>query len=243
MIVQNNSNRVILAIAGILIVVVCALLFTAGGSFGGGGSGARSSVSPSLSSPASTAPNASTTATSEGENWDRGPTTADELKAELSRLDETVTGSNPRSAETSTAVPSAAQAYESLSQRGFGTIELQADYDIDGSYQDLHGVDASSGDRYPSYLASYVSSNNVLWLIYVNEGKWYARPLLDQSGAFSVAAILTEDDHLVQYDGGANQFSDFSFENMASQGIHVVKVASVDAATLDSYTRTAIEAL
>jgi len=159
--------------------------------------------------------------------------TVDELR-ELINADAPPAGGNARSAATSPGVASAAQTYADLEDRGFAGIELCSDFDIEGNYTGMKSLDRASGAKRPSYTAYYTSERGVLWIVYVNDGCYAARPLGGEGGPLAKTIVLSENDYVTQYDGDRNEYSDFELDSL-SEAVGL-KVQRLDKSTLDTYS-------
>lgn len=151
-------------------------------------------------------------------------------------------GENARDAQSSAEVPTVAQVYEEADARGFGGAEVQASFDVTGNYHDPATLDAASEEAWASYSFPYTSAQGVYWLIYVNDGNYLAVPISHGSEVLSRQLIFTEQDHITQYDGIKNEYSDFALDEL-TDGIVGIRVDSLDAATLDTYTFEQLEAM
>ena len=238
---QSNANRIVALVGAGLFAAVVALVVGSGGS-GGGGGGAPAATTPATDTQTQQEADVQTTGDSGGSSVEKDMS-LDEFEALLDAYDAGgETGQDARDAASSPDVPATNVVYQQVAERGFGDVEVQADFALDGSYADLHALDAASTERYPSYAITYVSSQDVLWAVYVNEGCYLAVPIGTVGGeAFARQIILTETDVITQYDGSKNQFSDFAITDIADATC--VKVDRIDRATLDSYAPAQLEAL
>jgi len=238
---ENNANKIILAVGALMVVVLLGLVLSSGlNGGGGGGSSTPPAATPQDNSqqqqqqqPEQT-PEA-TTSSSTGDDM-----TIDELEALIDQSAATK-GENIRDAATSPSVPTASTVYQEVTQRGFENPAVEADFDINGTYSESHVLDANSSEKYPSYTMLYQSTQGVLWVLYVNDGAYIAVPVGSAAGSFSKEIILVESDVVVQYDGINNEFSDRSVSSFTNAA--VVRVTSVDKATLDSYSVAQLEAM
>lgn len=183
----------------------------------------------------STSVEASSTAAQEG----AGETDTSEVDLTTSTAP---VGENARDAQSSQEVPTASQVYEEADTRGFGDAEVQASFDVTGSYHDPATLDETSQETWASYSFPYTSAQGVYWLIYVNDGNYLAVPVSHGSEVLSHQLIFTEQDHITQYDGIKNEYSDFALDEL-TDGIVGIRVDSLDAATLDTYTFEQLEAM
>lgn len=237
---ENNANKIIVAVGALMVVVLLGLVLTSGlNGGGGGGSSTPPAATPQDNSqqqqqqPEQT-PEA-TTPSSTGDDM-----TIDELEALIDQSTATK-GENVRNAASSPSVPTASTVYQEVTRRGFENPEVEADFDINGTYSESHVLDANSSEKYPSYTMLYQSTQGVLWVLYVNDGAYIAVPVGSAAGSFSKEIILVESDVVVQYDGINNEFSDRSVSSFTNAA--VVRVTSVDKATLDSYSAAQLEAM
>lgn len=233
----NNANKIVAVVAAVLVVAVIAMVMGSVGNVGGGGG------------PVAPAPS-STNATQQGSeslpangSEDTGDMTLDEFEALLDAYDaQQPVGENARDAATSPDVPSVSTVYQEVEQRGFDEAEVQADFDINGTYHDPETVDEASGEKYPSYSMYYTSTQNVIWIVFVNDGNYIAVALGEDGGeTFQKEIILTESSTITQYDGTRNQFSEFDISQI--DDAVCIQVARIDKDTLDSYSPTQLEAM
>lgn len=151
-------------------------------------------------------------------------------------------GDNARDAQTATETPTAAQVYEETTIRGFDDAKVQASFDLEGNYHDLATLDEASDSVWPSYNFEHVSPHGILWMVYINDGMYIAVPLSHNGEALSHQLIFTEHDYVTQYDGLKNEYSDFAFDELPDD-VTGIRVDSLNAATLDSYTFEQLEAM
>ena len=239
---NGNSNKIVVIVAVFLVVVMLTLLIGAGSCSGSGGGaavvdapdgGGASSGDASISSTA-------TTSDAQGFSPSNGyeDTTVDELRAMIND-DHAPVGSNARDAATSSSAISAAEAFGSLDERGFGDVEVSADFDVNGTYIETRAVDGASDDRYPSYQAYYASEQGVAWLVYINDGNYIATPLGSEKSALPNRIVLSESDYVTQYDGDRNEYSEFALDSLPNAVGK--RVARIDKPTLDSYSISDLE--
>ena len=263
---NGNSNKILLGVAALLTVVLVVLFISSGTSGGGGGGGSAPAPQQTQDQTAQTqqgdqttqtdqtqqpggatqqAPEQTTAPSSTGATQDYDPSaekqmTLEELEQELDNYQAPV-GDNPRDAASSQAVPTVAQAHQTASDRGFGSLDIMVDFALDGTYTDPHVVDASSADKYPAYYMIYPSPSGVYWTIYVNDGNYLATPLGTQTQQLTKEIVLSERSVITQYDGSRNQFSDFPISSLTD--VVGVQVPRIDAQTLDSYTIQSLAAM
>ena len=262
---NGNSNKILFGVAALLTVVLVVLFISSGTSGGGGGGGSAPAPQQTQDQTAQTQQGDQTTQTDQtqqpGDATQQAPeqTTApsrtgtqdydpsaekqmtlEELEQELDNYQAPV-GDNPRDAASSQAVPTVAQAHQTASDRGFGSLDIMVDFALDGTYTDPHVVDASSADKYPAYYMIYPSPSGVYWTIYVNDGNYLATPLGTQTQQLTKEIVLSERSVITQYDGSRNQFSDFPISSLTD--VVGVQVPRIDAQTLDSYTIQSLAAM
>lgn len=231
---QGTTKRIIIAVCAAVLAV--AVLFVGITGARGGGS----SQVPASSSPAENGEKG-TDATQTEEAAAQEP--ASNESAQSSPPSTAPVGENERNAQASEDVTTTAEVYENANTRGFDGARIEADFDLNGTYHDLVVLDEESASKYPSYSFSYVSAENILWRVVVNDGKYVAVPLQYNGEAFTKQIVFSENDYVTQYDGLKNEYSDFSLDVLAQQGIVGVRVDAVDAATLDSYSFDQLEAM
>lgn len=144
-------------------------------------------------------------------------------------------------AESSAAVPTEAEACAELADRGFTDYAVTAEYAMDGSYTDAVEVSDASSAKHPYYQTFYVSAGGDLWTIFVINGAVMANPVsYNLQSSLGVQVVLSQTPAVMSYDGTTNTF----FETIPDPTELIVKVvARIDAATLDSLTAEAIDAL
>lgn len=255
----NNANKIVLGIVVALVALMLVFVMGSGSCSsggGGGGGGAPAALTSSSASSASIGAGSSSSSTSSSSNaedvlddggYDYNPVsgadkdmTIDEFEALLDSKSAPA-GENARNAAASQSVPSVAQVYQELAQRGFNDARVSVDFDINGAYSDPIVIEEPSDDKYPSYTTVYSSLTGVSWIIYVNDGSFFAAPLGSSSSPLSNNVILSESDRVVQYDGQKNEFSDFALD--AVSDTTCVRVPRIDAATLDGYALETLEAM
>lgn len=149
-------------------------------------------------------------------------------------------GSNERSPKDSDAVQSQAEVRSQLANRGFEDVEISSDYDIDGNYTGGE-LDENASDKRPSYVVNYISADDVIWYMYINDGKYFAVPMAIGGVSPDKEVVLSETDYITRYDGTANTYSDLSFGQLGD--VIAVKVDRIDRETLDSYTGERLESM
>jgi len=238
---QSNANKIVALVGAGLLITILALVMGSGGSGGGGGGSAPASAASTSTDSQQGADVQKTEGSSESSA--EKDMSLDEFEALLDAYDARgETGQNARDAAASPNVPAANAVYQQVRERGFDDVEVQADFALDGSYADLHTLDEGSTERYPSYAITYVSSQDVLWVVYVNDGCYLAVPIGTVGGdPYAKQIIFTETDTITQYDGSKNQYSDFAIATIIDATC--VKVTRIDRSTLDSYAPSQLEAL
>ena len=264
---DNGSNKVILLVASLLVACVIVLLLVSGGCHRGGSGGGGASAGASSTTAASgtlsstnnggqtTDAGAATTPTNQkgtaaqtstgqsGSQWATGDYETDYQRLMQELGADTNTGSNARDPQASATVKSATETYQELSQRGFSDFVLESEFDMSGTMIGETEIDEGSTEQYPSYRTVYLSAKGVFWIIVVNDGQTYAVPMASQDAEITREIILTETDHITQYDGATNKYSDWTFAELLSNGIVGVQVPHIDTATLDSYSVADLEGM
>lgn len=237
---RENANKIVIAVAAVLAAITLVLVVGSGSCANSGGGGGGPSASTSASSL-----NAEDNSGDGG--YDYNPVsdadkdmTIDEFEALLDSAS-APTGENARNATASQDALSVAQVYQELAQKGFNDAKVSVDFDINGAYSDPRVIEEPNDDRYPSYTTMYSSSTGVSWIIYVNDGSFFAVPLGSSSHPLSDNVIFSESDRVVQYDGQKNEFSDFALDAVADTTC--VRVSRIDTATLDGYALETLEAM
>ncbi|MCL2807169.1 MAG: hypothetical protein FWD27_03250 [Coriobacteriia bacterium] len=227
---KKNNNTIIWVIAGVLCVGAL-LLFVTANTGGGGGGG----VSGGAGTPGEGANMTST----ENNNTSSDGTPIDWVNYGDEPLpEEFAPGAfgDPIDAETSLDVPTVTEVRKGLENRGLEDLPLTVDFAIDGTYSLPVELNSDSNDKYPSYTIDYLSSSDITWVIYVNNGYYLARPLVEIDTATPI--VLSESDYIVGYNGDDNTFVT---SNPPADQMIVVKVDRIDKATLDGYTLDELE--
>ena len=241
---NEGSNRIVLAVVAALVILTIALVMGSGScSKLGGSTGGDAMLNPS--SNATSKDNTRSSQTNGEGVYDYSPVSGADKDMTIEEFEKLLasssgqSGTNIRDAASSSNIPSGVKVYQELESRGFSESVVSADFDLNGNYESNNEIDLSSTDRFPSYTSSYVSSADVLWLVYINDGCYYAVALGSPTGELSKSIILTETDKIVQYDGVKNEFSDFALDQVPNT--KCIKVDRIDKATLDSYTIDVLE--
>ena len=249
---MSKNNKLIIALGVALLAILAILVATSSTSGGGGGGGVapKATGSQNVQTGSATTQQESVQSSSSSSSnsvgkvsdWATGDyeTDLERLKQELSSS--STVGENARDASSSTKVKTSNETYDDLKARGFDGMELQSSFSIDGSYHEASVVDKASTEKYPSYGGSFFSSKGVLWNIYLNEGEIFAVPVGSTGTQITKHILLTELDHVIQYDGVTNQYSDWK-NGVLPDGSKTVQVARIDRDSLDSYSVADIEAL
>ena len=242
MIAMGNANKIVIAVVIVLAVIMLAFALGSGscGSSGAGG-GATAPVASEASSASSgsgsvSGSSSAASASSADEDYDQ---LYESLMAQLSQGTGPV-GANARDASGAADVLTASAVVADLAQRGFENVELTASFDASGTYLGNAKIDSLSNEKYPSYNISYESPSGVSWQIVVNGASHLAVPIAATGVSLPKEIIVTESDTVTQYDGIRNQYSEFTFSEIAAEGAVGVKVGRVDKMTLDSYTPAAL---
>ncbi len=233
---QGTAKKIVVAVCAVVLVV--AVLFV--GINGTRGDSTNQASASSSSSPAKDSEESTSAAQTEGSATQEP--SSNESAQSLPPSTAPV-GENERDVQASEGVTSTAEVYEDSNMRGFDGAKIEADFDLDGTYHDIVVLDEESVSKYPSYSFSYVSAENVLWRVVVNDGKYVAVPMQHNGEVLSKQIVFSENDYVTQYDGLKNEYSDFSLDVLEQQGIVGVRVDVVDAATLDSYSFDQLEAM
>lgn len=142
--------------------------------------------------------------------------------------------------EKSSTTQTEKQIIEEIDDRGFENIDIYTDYGIDGEY--LNGVKIDgSNDKHPSYQMTYISANDELWTIIVQNGCIMANPVsFNAESELGVQLIIAESEVISCYDSQTNMF----YETIPNETELVVKVVDrIDAETLDRLTVEVIKEL
>lgn len=235
---QSSANKVVIAVAGAMLVALVALFASAGGSRGGGGGGASTPTNSQTDS----GQGESTTTSPSDSGWATGDyeTDLERLRKELT--EGSGTGSNARSATSSQRVQPVAQTYDDMKGRDFPDVTIQVSFAMDGTYLSATEPDPSSSEKYPSYRMSYLSATDVIWQIVVNDGSVFAVPVASKDAQITREMLFTESDIIIKYDGASNTYSDLAINSLpdGTVGIHVDRI---DSAYLDSLTVADLEAM
>lgn len=227
---ENNANKIIVAVGALMVVVLLGLVLTSGLN-GGGGGGSSTPVATVSQDPVVQAdPVDPVDPGTPNESYEE---LRDNLLKDLEEHKAPV-GSNERRADASSTVHTTAALETDLNDRGFSGIDVKANFTIDGTYLGETKLGTPSSDRYPSYRVEYTSPSGVMWTIVANDGAFFATPLGAEGVDLTKLIILSESDHITQYDGATNCYSDFAFDQLGD-GLGIT-VSRIDKATLDSYT-------
>jgi hypothetical protein len=215
---ESNSNKTIAIVFGVLVLLVLVIFFAANsGGGGGGGGGAAGGGTPSSNT-------ASTT-----EDNTQPSTPKDQSQATMGESFD---------AETSADVPTVTEVRGDLEDRGLQEALLTADFSIDGSYSSPMELEQDSNDKYPSYLAQYMSASDIPWYIYINNGSYFARPMVEIGSSTHAPIIVSETDYVTEYDGNDNTFMNAI---PTTNTLILVKVNHIDKTTLDDLTQAELD--
>ena len=83
-----------------------------------------------------------------------------------------------------------------------------------------------------------MSTSDIFWFIYVNNGNYVARPMPDIGDAVRIPIVLSENDYITGYDGTDNTFID---SVPPADQLIVFKVNRIDKTTLDAFTQDELD--
>jgi hypothetical protein len=214
---ESKSNKIIAIVFGALVVLVLIIFFAANSGGGGGGGGAAGGGAPSSSA---------------------AQTTEDGTQPSAPKDISQVATDEAFDAQTSPDVPTVTEVRKDLEARGLQEALITADFSIDGVYSSPVELTQDSNDKYPSYLVQYMSASDILWFIYINNGGYFARPMLEIGNSERTPIIVSETDYVTEYDGNDNTFTNAT---PPADTLIVVKVDLIDKATLDGLTQAELD--
>ena len=145
------------------------------------------------------------------------------------------------SAKTYSNVISAGEAADMMKDRGFTQNPLEFNFDSDGKYLGSSEATEKSEVKSPYYKTTYFTENEILWTVYVAGNSVIACPVSYNFGSENKAElILSESEQLVSYNDNENKFY-ITIPKKSFARIAVVD--RIDAGTLESYTKEALEKL
>ena len=144
-------------------------------------------------------------------------------------------------ANMSNDVPTEAQTFEILTERGFTEFSITSDYTMDGTYYDAADILESSASKHPVYETYYVTGSGDVWTIIMINGRIMANPVsYNLQSNLGVQVIISETDTVTSYDSTTNQF----YETLPHDSELIVKtVKTIDADTLETLTYGVIDGL
>ena len=137
-------------------------------------------------------------------------------------------------AKESSNVLSGQEVTKLLSDRGFDTENVVADYTMDGDYLNESVINENDTEKHPLYKMLYNSKTEILWNIYIINGAIYAYPVsYNLVSERDAVLIITENDTVTSYDYNTNQF----YETIPKESVIIVKkVNKINKKTLDTLT-------
>ena len=138
-------------------------------------------------------------------------------------------------------VPTEAQTFETLTERGFTEFSITSDYTMDGTYYDAADISETSTSKHPVYETYYVTESGDVWTIIVINSTIMANPVsYNLQSNLGVQVIISETDTVTSYDSTTNQF----YETIPHNSELIVKtVKKIDADTLEALTYGVIDGL
>lgn len=120
--------------------------------------------------------------------------------------------------------------------RGLNQVEIYAEYNMSGEYQEGYEAYRYSDEQHPIYSTYYAADNGEVWMITSVNGVIMADPYgynyISNDGS-RVPVIVVETDSIYSYDGTTNTFFDFIPD---SARLRMVKVDKINSETLESLT-------
>ena len=144
-------------------------------------------------------------------------------------------------AEKSKKVKSERTVTKMIADRGFEDLPLETTYSMEGEYSESIEIKADGTEKHPIYTGLYVTEAGNYWNIYVVNGSIFADPLFynfDPDDMPAVQTVLSESKTITNYDSATNQF--FEYVPDAAE-LRVITVEKIDAETLESMTKEALE--
>lgn len=131
---------------------------------------------------------------------------------------------------------------QKLDERGFDTDLITTNYDENGGYSDEAAeITGQTAEKYPLYKMRYTSGSDVLWIIYVINGKIFAWPALyNFESEREVPLMVSETDTIISYDSTEKKYYETKPLNDV---ITVYKVGRIDKEALDKLTAEEMDKL
>lgn len=123
-------------------------------------------------------------------------------------------------------------AYNTLSDRGFGSYPITTEYSMSGEYMDAVNISPSSTTKHPIYQTTYFADNGEVWEIFLINNIILANPLSYNVQSHSPAQIIvSETDSVMSYDNITNKF----YETIPNESQAIIKkIEHIDAQSLDN---------
>lgn len=137
------------------------------------------------------------------------------------------------------AVSSESETFENLTERGFTTSPITAEYSMDGKYYKASNISKYSSSKHPIYQTYHVTESGNVWTIFEINGVVMANPAFyNIDSDADVQLIVSESDSVTSYDAKTNKF----YETIPNKSaLTVRKVERIDAETLEKLTFGALE--
>lgn len=137
------------------------------------------------------------------------------------------------------AVSSESETFENLTERGFTTSPITAEYSMDGQYYKASEISKYSSSKHPIYQTYHVTESGNVWTIFEINGVIMANPAFyNIDSDADVQLIVSESDAITSYDAKTNKFYETIPDKSA---LTVRKVERIDAETLEKLTFGALE--
>lgn len=146
-------------------------------------------------------------------------------------------------ATESAKVMTEAEVTTNLQQRGFQTLPITYEYDMNGneagSNWEGEAVNSQSQERHPMYETIYEAENGMVWVIYSVNGEVAAVPVsYNWDSDKEAEVIVSESERVVTYDPDENRFI---VTEPKKEAAFVIVVPKVDADTINKLTREEID--
>ncbi len=156
------------------------------------------------------------------------PTAADDYFWENSTVIDVI------DAEDSNDLLTEEEAIDFLAERGFDAFPVTYYATQNGQYVGDTSAEDGSGDKHPLYYTYYISSNNLVWTIYVVNNSIIAYPVsFNLESTLSAPLLYSESNKLTSYDNDSNRF----YVTIPFESANIVKeLETINAEALDNLT-------
>ena len=142
-------------------------------------------------------------------------------------------------AKDSQALKPEAEAAKDFADRGFTQNPVTASFTVDGQYTTATEISSTSLVKHPYYETTYITPDNVMWVISEVNGQMMAYPAsYNSNGNWSVMHMVAENETVYGYDSAKNQFYELEANGT---GMVLKRIDRIDTQTLDSLTAAEVE--